>query len=84
MHAAVAALASYRTGGSRLLDVSMRDVVAATVAGGAAGQVAAQPIGDDWTVEGVDGRWQVQAPVARTSSAATAAPGRDTERWRRA
>jgi crotonobetainyl-CoA:carnitine CoA-transferase CaiB-like acyl-CoA transferase len=82
MHAAVAALASYRAGGSRLLDVAMRDVVAATVAGGATGQVATRAPDGGWTVEGVAGPARVQEPVARTPQAAAAAAGRDTEAWR--
>jgi hypothetical protein len=82
MHAAVAALASYRAGGSRLLDVSMRDVVAATVGVAATAQVAAPSAGGGWTVEGATRVCRVQGPVARTPFAAAATPGRDTERWR--
>jgi hypothetical protein len=82
MHAAVAALASYRAGGSRLLDVPMRDVVAATMAGGATGQVAGPGPEGGWIVEGVAGPVRVQEPTARAAPVAAAAPGRDTERWR--
>jgi hypothetical protein len=67
MSAAVAALASYRAGGSRLLDVSMRDVVGSTVACGG-------PVDDPPA--------QLRMPVARRSGGAAASPGRDTERWR--
>jgi crotonobetainyl-CoA:carnitine CoA-transferase CaiB-like acyl-CoA transferase len=82
MQAAVAALASYQAGGSRLLDVSMRGVVAATVGAATSSQVVAQAVGGGWTVEAATGPCRVQVPVARTAPAAAAAPGRDTERWR--
>jgi len=67
MHAGVAALASYRSGGSRLLDVSMSAVVAATIESG--------------TSSG-GGPRSVDAPVARMPTGAAPAAGRDTERWR--
>jgi hypothetical protein len=82
MHAAVDALGSYRIGGSRLLDVSMRDVVAATIVG----EPTVAPV-----VERSDGGWilkhrardsRVEPPLRRQPAGVAAAPGRDTERWR--
>lgn len=81
MHAAVAALASYRTGGSRLLDVSMYGVVAATVADGQPAVTARRSDGG-WLVDTMRGPRPVQSPAARRPRGAAAPPGRDTERWR--
>jgi hypothetical protein len=85
MHAAVAALASYRIGGSRLLDVAMRDVVAATLAW----QPEPQPTlttesgGGGWTVRDGDRMWSVAAPTARRVVGSAAPPaGRDSAGWR--
>jgi hypothetical protein len=69
MTAAVAALGSYRAGGSRLLDVSMHAVVAATLTGDLASAVA-------------DPDRACPPPTPRATTGEAAAPGRDTETWR--
>jgi crotonobetainyl-CoA:carnitine CoA-transferase CaiB-like acyl-CoA transferase len=73
MHAAVHALASHRAGGSRLLDLPMADVVAATVAWVPTPPTvlasAPEPVTPD-PPSSIDGQ---AAPPA----------GRDTEKWRR-
>ncbi len=82
MHAAVAALGSYQTGGSRLLDVSMRDVVAATLTRDATETIVARESHDGWLVDSAQGPVRVLAPSARSALTAAAPAGRDTERWR--
>jgi crotonobetainyl-CoA:carnitine CoA-transferase CaiB-like acyl-CoA transferase len=83
MHAAVAALASHRLGGSRIIDVAMADVVAATVAWSPVRTLPAQRVGGAWVVEGATGRTAVADGRRRTPEAPAAPPGRDTELWRR-
>jgi crotonobetainyl-CoA:carnitine CoA-transferase CaiB-like acyl-CoA transferase len=72
MHAAVAALASHLAGGSRILDVAMVDVVAATVAWAPAATLPA--------TAGLPAA--VEEPTAAASLASAAEPGRDNDRWR--
>jgi hypothetical protein len=84
MHAAVDALGSYRIGGSRVLDVSMRDVVAATMVGPAvATPVVERGEGGGWLLKHRARDSVVEAPVRRDPAGVAAPPGRDTERWRR-
>jgi crotonobetainyl-CoA:carnitine CoA-transferase CaiB-like acyl-CoA transferase len=71
MHAAVAALASHRAGGSRILDVAMADVVAAALAWSPSTTLVAEECLP-----------AVEEPVATPPRAPAAAPGRDTDRWR--
>jgi crotonobetainyl-CoA:carnitine CoA-transferase CaiB-like acyl-CoA transferase len=83
MHAAVAALASHRVGGSRIIDVAMADVVAATVAWSPAATMPAQRLRGRWVVDGATGRARVVEGRMRTPEVPAAPPGRDTEMWRR-
>lgn len=82
MHAAVDALGSYRIGGGRLLDVSMRDVVAATLAGPVLPAAVIEPYEGGWALKHRARDIVVEPPRARDVSGVVAAPGRDTERWR--
>jgi crotonobetainyl-CoA:carnitine CoA-transferase CaiB-like acyl-CoA transferase len=84
MHAAVAALASWRSGGGRLVDVSLRDVVSHAL--------ASRSRQDSATVEvreRSDGRWElvadgvrqlVEPPRARPATDAARPLGMDTDR----
>jgi crotonobetainyl-CoA:carnitine CoA-transferase CaiB-like acyl-CoA transferase len=82
LHAAVAALVSWRAGGGRLLDVSLRDVAAHALAitrrQPAAG-AAVERRGNDWWVTSPVGRTRVAPPRARAGSARAPALGAHTE-----
>jgi hypothetical protein len=82
MHAAVDALGSYRIGGSRVLDVSMRDVVASTVLGHHVEPPAVEPSEGGWVLKHRARDSRVERPWRREPTGVTAAPGRDTELWR--
>lgn len=85
MHAAVAALASCRLDGSRLLDIAMCDVVAATIAWHPSVPPIVRLADGEWFISGPDGDSQVALPSARTGPSTHAAPpGRDTASWRQA
>jgi crotonobetainyl-CoA:carnitine CoA-transferase CaiB-like acyl-CoA transferase len=84
LHAAVAALASHRTGGGRLLDVSLRAVTAYALAWPTAD---ASPPARVEAAQSGEARWQlrvghgvhpVRAPRARTPAGRAAALGADT------
>ena len=87
MHAAVAALASWQSGGGRLIDVALRDVVAHALAFGASGHDAAVEIRarsrGGWEVV-ADGERQVVAdPRARPAVHGAPPLGADTETFLR-
>lgn len=82
MYAAVDALGSYRIGGSRLLDVSMRDVVAGTIVGERVAAPVVEPVEGGWVLKHRARDSRVEPPTGREPSGVAAAPGRDTERWR--
>ncbi len=82
MHAAVDALGSYRIGGSRLLDVSMRDVVASTIASNDPAPAVVEPADGGWVIRHRSRDSRVEPPTRREPAGVVAAPGRDTDRWR--
>jgi crotonobetainyl-CoA:carnitine CoA-transferase CaiB-like acyl-CoA transferase len=82
IHAAVAALASHRVGGSRVIDIAMRDVVAATVAWSPLPTVAAVRSGGEWFVDTSLGPQPVSAPRKPARVPSAAAPGCHTAAWR--
>ena len=66
MHAAVAALASWTTGGGHLLDLSLRDVVAYVVGfGEPASRADVRPVASGWEVSAGGEAQLVRAPRAR-------------------
>jgi crotonobetainyl-CoA:carnitine CoA-transferase CaiB-like acyl-CoA transferase len=80
-HAAVAVLASVLGGGSRVVDLALREVVGATL-----GDVARRPIpspaadrvGDGWILATGDGGVAVEAPQMRSPLESARRPGADT------
>jgi crotonobetainyl-CoA:carnitine CoA-transferase CaiB-like acyl-CoA transferase len=84
MHAAVAAMASYRAGGSRVLDISMRDVVAATVRDNdvVRSNAVSQSEAGDWVVETETGLHRVRPPMARVVESSAPPAGFHTAHWR--
>lgn len=82
MHAAVAAMASHRCGGSRLLDIAMCDVVASTLAWMPREAVAATASDAGWVVDTDAGPRMVSPPHAPSIVPRAAAAGRDTQVWR--
>ncbi len=83
LHAAVAALASFRSGEARLIDINLRDVTAHVLGsdrGVPACEVRPATTGDDsWVVVVEGGRWPVAAPRARPILERARALGADTE-----
>jgi crotonobetainyl-CoA:carnitine CoA-transferase CaiB-like acyl-CoA transferase len=82
VHAAVAALASMIGGGSRIIDVSLRDVAAMTLvqppSTGAAGARAYRVAGG-WEVAGPEGPVLVEPPQLRSATGAAAPSGAHTD-----
>jgi crotonobetainyl-CoA:carnitine CoA-transferase CaiB-like acyl-CoA transferase len=80
MHAALAALASFRCGGGRLLDVALRDVVAHLLAGSdSVREATLNRVEEGWRVERAGARQMVLAPRARPVRARARPLGADTE-----
>lgn len=85
IHAAAAALADFRRGGGRLLDLSLRDVAAAVLAStatvesgrGSADVARVEPDGSGWLVVCGTRAAPVRPPRARTVAARAARLGRD-------
>jgi hypothetical protein len=82
VHAAVAALASYLSGGSRLIDVAIRDVIGASLAGVPRlppRSVEARLEGKRWVVDSEAGIAPVAEPVAREPIGCAAPLGAHTD-----
>jgi CoA-transferase family III len=82
MQAAVAALASFRSGGSRLLDVAMSDVVAATLAWSPSTATPARRAADVWVLDGPDGAHEIRSPEGTPARERAAGLGAHTDSWR--
>ncbi len=80
LHAALAALASFRRGGGHLLDVALHDVVAhLLVRGGRAREARVEPAGSGWEVVQGAARQAVLPPRARAARGRARSLGVDTE-----
>jgi crotonobetainyl-CoA:carnitine CoA-transferase CaiB-like acyl-CoA transferase len=81
LHAALAALASWRAGGGYLLDLALSDVVAHVLAfGPAPSEASVHPAGAGWEVVAGQQRATVSPPRARPARSAARPLGADTER----
>ncbi|UCE86185.1 MAG: CoA transferase [Deltaproteobacteria bacterium] len=81
LHAAVAARAAFQDGGAKLLDLSLRDVVAHVLAfGGPQPAAAVRETRDGWEVVAGGERAPVDPPRARAVTAAARPLGADTDR----
>ena len=79
MHAAVATLESVRRGGSRLLDIGMRDVVATHSAALPGPDADAERAGFGWEIQG---HRVLEPAVVRSPEGPAPAAGEHTETWR--
>jgi hypothetical protein len=79
LHAAVAALGSWRAGGGHLLDVSLRDVCAHALAAGPADSVEVIPVDDGWEIVHEGRHTRVAPPRARRARETARVLGADTE-----
>lgn len=80
--AALGALRSYQRGGSRILEVSMRDVVASTIRS-SSGDAIVIRTRRGWAIQDASASWPIEQATAFRSSAGNAAPpGAHTEHWR--
>jgi hypothetical protein len=81
LHAALAALASWRGGGGYLLDLALSDVVAHVLAfGPAPSEASVHPAGAGWEVVAGHRRASVSPPRARPARGEARPIGADTER----
>jgi crotonobetainyl-CoA:carnitine CoA-transferase CaiB-like acyl-CoA transferase len=78
LHAAVAAAGSLLSGRSRLVDVSLRDAVTATLGGGRKRELLASPADGEWVLNTEGGRVPVAPPRSRTAVAPARPFGADT------
>jgi hypothetical protein len=80
LHAALVALASFRSGGGHLLDVALRDVVAhLLVRGGSTREARVERAGSGWEVAQGSARQAVLPPRARATRGRARSLGADTE-----
>jgi crotonobetainyl-CoA:carnitine CoA-transferase CaiB-like acyl-CoA transferase len=79
LHAAVAALASFRRGGGELVDVSLHDVAAHVLGTGSPRDAQLRERSGEWCVETPEGRAPVAEPRARVVTRHAPALGADSE-----